>query len=132
MTMIPKQGRAAKVLELVRVKRDAEQKIASYRLPIGRMSDASRRRVDELSREREAAARELLRLAAENFGTFHAAGVEIHVTQDGDGTAIFDEAGEVGLPPGEPFYAKHVSAVRRDAFNGARAYRARVAQGQLR
>jgi hypothetical protein len=86
MTMFPKQGRAAKVLELVRVKRDADHFISRTNAALSAMPPERRERFDSASRCRVVASAELLRLAAEAGGTIEVDGLEVHVTHDGLGT----------------------------------------------
>jgi hypothetical protein len=132
MTMFPKQGRAAKVLELVRVKRDADHFISRTNAALSAMPPERRERFDSASRCRVVASAELLRLAAEAGGTVEVDGLEVHVTHDGLGTAIVDPTGERWPGPVSHDFTDHIAAVRSNAATGAAAYRARVAQGQLR
>jgi hypothetical protein len=122
--------RAAMALDLVLVKRVADRVIEGFALPILGLDPLQRAMVDDASRAREMASRELLRLAADAGGALSVGSVEVHVTRDGDGTAIFDAAGELGLKPDEPWYARHIYRVRRDAAAGAEKYRRRVAEGR--
>jgi hypothetical protein len=132
MTMVPKQGRAAKVLELVRVKRDMDHFISRTNAALSALPPERRERFDDASKRRVLASAELLLLAAEAGGTIEVDGVEVHVTHDGLGTAIVDPTGERWPGPVSHDFRDHIEAVRSNAASGAAAYRARVARGQLR
>jgi hypothetical protein len=118
MTAIPTVDLAARILELVAVKRNADRAAAACKAPLNQVSPLDRARLAAHRQRRAEASATLLAITARAGGTVQAGSVWIYCTADGLDTAIDDPSGH-WWPVGD---GDHLARVQRDAASGAAAY----------
>jgi hypothetical protein len=121
MTAIPTVDLAARVLELVTVKRNADRAAAATRVPLNQVPLAERAKLNAHFLQRAYASARLLSIAAQAGGMVWVEDVEVYVTADGLDTAIYDPTGRWWPTPSEDFEG-HMAGMRRSAASGAAAY----------
>jgi hypothetical protein len=121
MTAIPTVDLAARVLELIAVKRNADRAAATCKAPLNRVPMAERAKLNAHFLQRAYASARLLSIAAHMGGTVTADWVEVYVTADGLDTAIYDPTGRWWPAPNAD-YEGHMAGIRQSAASGAAAY----------
>jgi hypothetical protein len=121
MTAIPAVDLAARVLELVTVKRNADKATAAVRAPLDQCSALDRVFFIANRAARLAASTQLTGIAARAGGVVKAEDVEVYVTADGLDTAIYDPTGR-WWPAPTADHEGHMAGVRQSAASGAAAY----------